>query len=285
WGEQRHVEVSSIYAGNTWAPEAFYDDEIGKYVVYWASNLYDEPNPENRGAVTYNRMMYSLTEDFVSFTEPEVWIEVDQGQGNGTIDVTAAKEGDWYYRVYKDESDMTLREEKSKTFLATHNGEDELPTSHDDENMWSLIGDEFASGLDNGAGNEFHQGEGPTFFPSNPEDVNGYEWFVWIDQPDYHDGPNHYVPFATDKSLADTEIDDWESVAGDLIDHLPENADGGKPRHGTVIPITRSEYQGVLENYQPDIAVESVEAVDVETEVDVAPDLPAEVELTMVEGG
>src|SRR5699024_143163 len=34
WSDQRHVKVSSDYAGNTWAPEAFYDDETEQYVVY-----------------------------------------------------------------------------------------------------------------------------------------------------------------------------------------------------------------------------------------------------------
>ena len=284
WGEQRHVEVSSIYAGNTWAPEAFFDDETGKYVVYWASNLYDEPNPANRGGVTYNRMMYSLTEDFIHFTEPEIWIDVDQGNGNGTIDVSSAKEGDWYYRVYKDESDMTLRQEKSKTFLAKHNGESALPGTHDDENRWSLIVDKFAAGLPNGAGGTFRQGEGPSIFPANPGDVNGYEWYVWIDQPDYHGGPNHYVPFATEKSLAETGGDDWVPVADKLIETLPENADGGKPRHGTVIPITRSEYQGVLEHFQPDLAVASAEGIAAETEVGEVPELPETIELTMFDG-
>ena len=31
WSKQSHVKVSSDYAGNTWAPEAYYDEEIGKY--------------------------------------------------------------------------------------------------------------------------------------------------------------------------------------------------------------------------------------------------------------
>lgn len=284
WGKQRHVQVSSPYAGNTWAPEAFFDDETGKYVVYWASNLYEDTDVENRDSVTYNRMMYALTEDFVHFSEPEIWIDVDQGKGKGVIDVTSAKEDGWYYRVYKDESDMTLRQEKSKTFLATHNGEAQLPDTHDDENRWSLITDKFASGLPNGAGGTFHQGEGPSIFPSNPNDVNGFKWFVWIDQPGYHDGPNHYVPFATDKTLAETGKNDWVSVADQLINNLPQNADGGKPRHGTVIPVTRSEYQGILENYQPDLAVVSAESIAVETEVNSAPEMPSDIELTMADG-
>ena len=40
WSEQRHVLVSPETAGNTWAPEAYYDTDLGAYVVFWASSLY-----------------------------------------------------------------------------------------------------------------------------------------------------------------------------------------------------------------------------------------------------
>jgi len=40
WSAQRHVLVSPETAGNTWAPEAYYDTDLGAYVVFWASSLY-----------------------------------------------------------------------------------------------------------------------------------------------------------------------------------------------------------------------------------------------------
>ena len=78
WSKQSHVKVSSDYAGNTWAPEAYYDEEIGKYVVYWASNLYDNTDENSRKQLTYNRMVYVTTDDFVNFSDPTVWIDVDR---------------------------------------------------------------------------------------------------------------------------------------------------------------------------------------------------------------
>ena len=45
WSEQRHVLVSPETAGMTWAPEAHWDDDIGAYAVYWASDLYAEDDP------------------------------------------------------------------------------------------------------------------------------------------------------------------------------------------------------------------------------------------------
>ncbi|MCV9888717.1 glycoside hydrolase family 43 protein [Metabacillus halosaccharovorans] len=43
WSEQRMVEVAPPEAGNTWAPEIFYDDTTGEYVVFWASNSMTMP--------------------------------------------------------------------------------------------------------------------------------------------------------------------------------------------------------------------------------------------------
>ncbi|MFP7706646.1 LamG-like jellyroll fold domain-containing protein [Trueperella sp. LYQ141] len=286
WSAQRHVKVSSDYAGNTWAPEAFYLPDIDKYAVYWASNLYPTTNPADRKSVTYNRMIYVLTDDFVTFSEPQVWIDVNQGQGKGVIDVSAAKEDGMFYRVYKDESSMTLRLEKSTSFLATHNGELTLPTKDEGAGKWNLMIDQFAAGLPNGVGNNtFRQGEGPNFFPANPGDVNGYAWYVFIDQPNYHGGPNHYVPFATKNKLADAgERSAWVSAAEKLKNNLPQNADGGKPRHGTVLPITRAEYEKVLAAYQPNLAVTAVAPVEVTTEAGTAPAMPDQVQLTKADG-
>jgi len=49
WSEQRHVLVSPETAGNTWAPEAYYDTDIEAYVVFWASSLYEEDDTEHTG--------------------------------------------------------------------------------------------------------------------------------------------------------------------------------------------------------------------------------------------
>ena len=75
-------------------------------MVYWASNLYDNDDSSTRTSPSYNRMMYVTTPDFITFSKPKTWIDVDRrGQaGAGSIDVTVQKEGDTYYRIYKDES-------------------------------------------------------------------------------------------------------------------------------------------------------------------------------------
>lgn len=279
WSEQRHVKVSSDYAGNTWAPEAYWDEELDTYVVYWASNLYDTTDASARTAVTYNRMMYATTDDFVTFSEAKPWVDVKRGTGRGTIDATIAHVDDTYYRFIKDEASMTIRQEQSDDLLATVTGT--LPGTTGAADEWTLVKDQVATGLPNGEpGGTFTQGEGPSIFPANEGDVNGYEWYLFIDQPSYHAGPNYYIPFATD-DIADGNA--WEPVGSTLRENLPQNADGGKPRHGTVIPVTRAEYETVLEAFAPRIAVAAADEIAVTTKAGTAPVLPG-AHLTKVDG-
>ena len=279
WSAQRHVQVSTPYAGNTWAPEAYWDDELGRYVVFWASNLYPGTDPAARTAVTYNRMMYATTDDFVTFSEPQIWSDVKRGTGRGLIDSTVAKVDDTYYRFTKDEASMTIREEKSTDLLATISGSLPGTTGADDE--WTLIKEQIATGLPNGEpGGTYSSGEGPSIFPANPGDVNGLDWFLFIDQPSYHGGPNYYIPFGSN-DIADGSS--WQPLGATLRESLPQNSDGGKPRHGTVIPVTRAEYQTVLEAYAPAVAVAEVAPIEVTTRPGQAPVLPG-ASLTTVDG-
>lgn len=279
WSEQRHVKVSGDNAGNTWAPEAYWDEELDTYVVYWASNLYDTTDPAQRTAVTYNRMMYATTDDFVTFSEAKPWVDVKRGTGRGTIDASIARVGDTFYRFLKDEASMTIRQEKSTDLLATVTGA--LPGATGPADEWTLVKDKVATGLPNGEpGGTFTQGEGPSIFPANEGDVNEHEWYLFIDQPSYHAGPNYYIPFATD-DIADGDA--WEPVGAALRANLPQNADGGKPRHGTVLPVTRDEYEAVLRSFAPDIAVAKADAIAVDTTAGTAPVLPG-AHLTMADG-
>ena len=285
WSKQSHVKVNSDLAGNTWAPEAYYDEEIGKYVVYWASNMYDDADESNRTKPSYNRMIYVTTDDFVNFSEPTVWIDVDRrGQGGqdgaGSIDVTVQKEGDVYYRIYKDENSMTLRQEKSTDLLAAVKGS--YPGASGDADQWTTVGEKIGNGQSNGYGGTFSAGEGPSLFKANEGDVNGYQYYLFADQPNYHGGPNHYVPMATN-DISDASA--WKVIGDQMPEaNFPTNSDGGKPRHGTVLGVTRAQYQKVLEAYAKNVAVSSVDAMDVTTTVGEAPALPQTAHLTKADG-
>ena len=103
WTDQRLVKVSPDTAGNTWAPEAYWDESLGEYVVFWASKLYAEDDPDHTGS-TYNKMLYATTKDFRTFSEPKVWDD----PGYSVIDSTVIKNKGSYYRYTKDERDPTL---------------------------------------------------------------------------------------------------------------------------------------------------------------------------------
>lgn len=245
WEKQRHVAIAPEFAGNTWAPKAFWDEASQQYIVFWAANLYQEKDAEKRTAVTYNRMLYVTTKDFHTFSQPEIWVDVDQGPGKGTIDATIVKEGDWYYRFMKEEATMTIRLDRTKNLFATVIGNDYAPFDAP-ETAWCTIAQQVGTGLPNGEGRNFTNGEGPCVFPANEDDCNGYRWFLFIDQPGYHDGPNHYVGFATN-DLADPN--GWVPVSDKLREGLPENTKGEKPRHGSVIPLHAEEYQRVYKAF------------------------------------
>jgi GH43 family beta-xylosidase len=205
WSEQRHVLVSPETAGNTWAPEAYYDTDIEAYVVFWASSLYEEDDTEHTGA-TYHRMLYATTQDFVTFSEPQIW----QDAGTSRIDSTVLKEGDQYYRFTKDEGGVTgctdIIQESSPSLLAQLDG-------------WSIVAS--CIGRDAGA----QAVEGPTAFKANPDDVNGEKFYLFVDE---YSGRG-YIPLETE----DIANPQWKLSSSY---NLPSS-----PRHGTVLPITAAQ--------------------------------------------
>jgi Concanavalin A-like lectin/glucanases superfamily/Glycosyl hydrolases family 43 len=209
WSGQRHVKVSPDTAGNTWAPEAHYNEKIGAYVVYWASKLFADNDPNHTGG-TYNKMMYSTTRDFRTFTEAKVWND----PGNSVIDSTVIKEGDTFYRFTKDEGRVSgcldIMQEKSKDLLAV-----DLPTTN--PRNWSLMGN--CIGKNAGTGGV----EGPTVFKSNTEE----KYYLFVDEF----GGRGYIPLES----TSLENPDWKLSTNF---ELPS-----APRHGTVLPVTKTELE------------------------------------------
>lgn len=206
WSAQRHVKVSPDTAGNTWAPEAYYDPTIEAYVVFWASLLYEASDTSHTGA-TYHRMLYATTTDFVTFSETQVW----QDAGMSRIDSTVIQEGSTFYRFTKDEGASgtgcsDIIQEHSSSLRAT---------------LESWTQDAACIGKNAGTSSV----EGPTVFKSNPGDVNGEKFYLFVDE---YSGRG-YIPLET----ADISKPSWK-VSSSYT--LPKS-----PRHGTVISVTASE--------------------------------------------
>ncbi|MFC8943247.1 glycoside hydrolase family 43 protein, partial [Streptomyces griseoincarnatus] len=158
WGEQREIELAPENAGNLWAPEAYWDEAAGEFVVYWASALYpaDVPPAERDIRTSYQRMLYATTTDFETFSEPQPWIDEPQGDGLGMIDSTVQEEDGVYYRLTKDESYMGMRQESSTDLRRTQ--------GVTDGDGWDLIAERIGFGQPNPWGGTFTGGEGPTLF-------------------------------------------------------------------------------------------------------------------------
>ncbi|GHE30718.1 family 43 glycosylhydrolase [Streptomyces capitiformicae] len=168
WTDQRLVKVSPDAAGNTWAPEAYYDEKLGEYVVFWASKLYDN---EAHSGDTYNRMMYATTRDFHTFSEPKIWID----RGYSVIDSTVIQHDGTYFRLSKDERNNTSSTPNSKFVF------EEKSSS-----LLNLSWDAVAEGIGKGAMNA---AEGPLVFKSNTEE----KWYAFLDEF----GGRGYIPFET----------------------------------------------------------------------------------------
>ncbi|KAG6204864.1 hypothetical protein E4U35_003028 [Claviceps purpurea] len=213
WSEQRHILVSPESAGNTWAPEAYWDDALGQYIVFWASALYGASDPTHTGN-SYDRMLYATTTDFVTFSQPQVW----QDTGKARIDSTVLQEGEVYYRFTKDEGGSTgcvdIIQESSTNLTAPVSGWRQAAT---------CIGKKAGTGAV----------EGPTSFKANPADVNGAKFYLFVDEY----AGRGYIPLET----ADIANPSWKQSTSYK---LPKS-----PRHGTVMPVTAGELSRITSHY------------------------------------
>ena len=212
WGDQRMAEVAPPAAGNAWAPEACYDEGLGAYVVFWASKVYPDHDPEHAGS-THNRMMYATTRDFRTFGEPAVWHD----PGYSVIDSTVIRHDGRFYRFTKDERNPASDTPGSKFITAETSPE-----------LTSASYTFLADGIGRGA---IARGEGPAVFASGTEP----KWYLFIDEF----GGRGYVPFES----TDLDSGRWTMCTGHA---LPAGA-----RHGSVLPVTRQEYERLLTAYAP----------------------------------
>ena len=215
WSKQRMVEISaSIDAGCTWAPEATYDPVTGEYVVYWASKVAGDNYSKQR-------LYYSKTRDFYSFTEPKVFIDYNES----SIDTTIIMHNGTYYRYTKNEGGntnslgaltKTIFVEKSDRLLGEYT---QIPSDSLNSNQWV---------------------EGPTIFKLNNDDSAGDTWCLLVDNY----GSGGYYPLISN----DLESGVFTKPASGTY-KMPNGA-----RHGTPIRITKAEYNKVMGVVEPTVA-------------------------------
>ncbi|TWT01478.1 LamG-like jellyroll fold domain-containing protein [Planomicrobium sp. CPCC 101079] len=223
WSEQRMVEVAPENGGNTWAPEAIYNEKTGEYVVFWASSIPDKDTygsyPNGRPNGQYNVMYYATTRDFYEFSEPKVMID----ESFPTIDTSFVQDGNTLYRFTKSEVNYKVYYEKALNFFDDLDGIEENgfqfePIAGTKSGNRGLIG--------HGGNNE-----GQTIF----KDLKEEKWYLFLDSWPYH------VRWTTD-------LEDGQQLVNNVLPESEYALPPG-PRHGTVIPITTGEYDALQEKY------------------------------------
>ena len=211
WSDLRLVDAAGGIpdAGMAWAPEAVYDDTTGDYFVFWAT-LTTVANSMG----TNPTIFYSRTRDFYTFTKPKQWI-----LKNDIIDTTVLKANDGYW--YRATQTGTILIEQSTSLTGT----------------WQTIGnlqDYFSGAWPYGGV------EGPELFIYNQKDWSGGipAYGLYVDR--YGQGAG-YMPFYT-TDLSSTARPPW--YAGTNID-----LGTMKKRHGGILPITKAEYDAVLQRW------------------------------------
>ncbi|MUI16037.1 family 43 glycosylhydrolase [Massilia dura] len=100
WSAQRYLPLFDKVAGATdaWAPETFYDEAGKQYVITVSSDI-EGRFAETRSAERMNhRTYYVTTKDFVTFSEPRLFLD----PGFDHIDTTVLRDGARYIAVFKE---------------------------------------------------------------------------------------------------------------------------------------------------------------------------------------
>lgn len=114
WNEPRLVEVVPPEFRMAWAPEAIWIPEQSRFMVYWSSNKFADAS--HSGDPDNDKIYRTYTTDFVTFTTPEVYLDL---QTEGVIDMTIHKtaEPNQFVRFFKGESVFKCRGQVSNDGL------------------------------------------------------------------------------------------------------------------------------------------------------------------------
>ena len=242
-GSDAGIVVNSPNQGMTWAPEAFWDDALNAYVVFFSSRAYTDGSRSTaingKKGSPYNIVRYAITRDFRTFTPAKDW----QDTGYSRIDSTVFKIGSYYYRMTKNEESGAAGSyvvdgkstflERSKCLTCTTSSSD---PDADETSTWRLLDQRLLPF------------EGPESIALNKDDVNqneaGDAMVIMADS-------GGYQPFMTSKT--DLSKTDWShrlsQTPGWFTQKKPGKGvtgyvtDDGMPtpkRHGAFVAVPRN---------------------------------------------
>jgi hypothetical protein len=217
WSEQKLVKLALDGTCFLWAPTVCYQEEENAYYVFFAAASRKHP-----GKCIY----VASTQDFLAYSEPTVFKEVegniDEVKDLGSeqvspyitfIDTTIYPYSGKYYHFTKREQDVTVRMEVSDSMLCNY------------KVVKHIIGDEYGV-------------EGPAIFQL----IGQEKWCLMLDG---YCGPNNkvgYIPFIAD-SKDDLDKANFRRLRKEEF-QLPQGA-----KHGSFIPITKEEYDKLVEKW------------------------------------
>jgi hypothetical protein len=196
------------------APKIFYDEPSEQYVITWHTphDLGETNLPEPYWAS--QRTLYVTSPDLKTFSNPPRRLfDWDMA----TIDVILRREGDHYYAIIKDERYPTLDWTTGKTIRICRA-----------ENLlgpYSKPGPPLSPNFR----------EAPMLIPS----PNGQAWYLYYEQ---------YPGVSYGLSVSDSLNGKWYQISGNT--HYQDWDKYEMPahvRHGSMLPITRQEYDGLVE--------------------------------------
>ncbi len=206
-------------------------------LVHWTDQRLVEVAPDNAGNAWAPEAHWDEARgEYVLYWASKLYADDDLGYS--VIDSTVLKHKGTYYRYTTDERDPASDSPGSK--FITGEKSTSLTSS-----SYGLVSECIGSGT-------IQHGEGPTVFKSNTEE----KWYLFVDEY----GLRGYVPFET----TDLDSGEWTPCTGY---RLPSS-----PRHGTVLPVTRAEYDRLLAAYPVtptsvvDVTVQGQKAYAVVTE-------------------
>ena len=104
WRDEALIPVmaNEPTAINTWAPEIFYDDRAGRFLIYWSSTIPGRfPETQGAGDGAYDhRVYYTTTPDWMTFAPAKLLLE----PGRSCIDADIIKWREQYAMIVKIET-------------------------------------------------------------------------------------------------------------------------------------------------------------------------------------
>lgn len=102
-------------AGNAWAPEGYWDEELAAYIVIFAARFWPVEDIERHGTQPPNKLMYVTTTDFSTFSEAKEYFFPGYAVIDATFLPTPEEGARVWYRWVKDERDYLIYQERSET--------------------------------------------------------------------------------------------------------------------------------------------------------------------------